>query len=95
MWCGVVSPLPNHQAGGPPLVGCPQIIQYVCSYPPHLGVIVYVLTIRIFIDFGNKGKKNQQLTKLFVHLYNPGRKVSVQFWAAVLWQNSSGAHLFF
>jgi hypothetical protein len=34
---GVVSPLPNPQAGGPPLVGCPQLlIQYIHSYPPYL-----------------------------------------------------------
>jgi hypothetical protein len=32
---GVVSPSPNPQAGGPPLVGCPRLlIQYIRSYPP-------------------------------------------------------------
>jgi len=32
----VVSPSPNPQTGGPPLVGCPQlIIRYIRSYPPH------------------------------------------------------------
>jgi len=32
---GVVSTSPNPQAGGPPLVGCPQLlIQYMRSYPP-------------------------------------------------------------
>jgi hypothetical protein len=34
---GVVSPMPNSQAWGPPLVGCPRLlIQYIRSYPPYL-----------------------------------------------------------
>ena len=33
---GVVSTSPNPEAGGPPLVGCPQLlIQYSRSYPPY------------------------------------------------------------
>ena len=33
---GVASTLPNLQAGGPPLVGCLQLlIQYIHSYPPY------------------------------------------------------------
>jgi hypothetical protein len=33
---GVVSTSPNPQAGGPPLVGCPQLlIQFIHSYPPY------------------------------------------------------------
>jgi hypothetical protein len=33
---GVVSPSPNHQAGGLPLVSCPRLlIQYIRSYPPY------------------------------------------------------------
>jgi len=33
---GVVSTLSNTQAGGPPLVGRPQLlIQCICSYPPY------------------------------------------------------------
>ena len=33
---GVVSTLPNPQAGRPPLVGCLRLlIQYICSYPPY------------------------------------------------------------
>jgi hypothetical protein len=36
LWWGVVSTLPNPQAGGPPLVGCPRpLIQYIRSYPPY------------------------------------------------------------
>jgi len=32
---GVVSTSPNPQAGGPQLVGCPQLFnQYIRSYPP-------------------------------------------------------------
>jgi hypothetical protein len=30
----VVSPAPNPQARWPPLVACPRLIQYICSYPP-------------------------------------------------------------
>jgi hypothetical protein len=34
---GVVSPMANPQAWGPPLVGCPRLlIQYIRSYPPYL-----------------------------------------------------------
>jgi hypothetical protein len=34
---GVVSPTPNHQAEGPPLVGCPRLlIRYIRSCPPKL-----------------------------------------------------------
>jgi hypothetical protein len=34
---GVVSPPPNPEAGGPPLVGCPRLlIQYIRSCPPYL-----------------------------------------------------------
>jgi len=33
---GVVNTLPNHQAGGLPIVGCLRLlIQYICSYPPY------------------------------------------------------------
>ena len=32
----LLPPLPTPQAGGPPLVGCPQLfIQYIRSYPPY------------------------------------------------------------
>ena len=28
--------MPNPEAGGPPLVGCPRLlIQFICSYPPY------------------------------------------------------------
>jgi len=34
---GVVSPSPNPQAGGPPLIGCPRLlVQFIRSYPPYL-----------------------------------------------------------
>jgi hypothetical protein len=37
---GVVSPTPNPQAGGPPLVCCPRLfIKYIRSYPPYLETI--------------------------------------------------------
>jgi hypothetical protein len=33
---GVVSTLPNPEAGGPPLVGCPRLlIQFIHSYRPY------------------------------------------------------------
>jgi hypothetical protein len=35
LWRGVVSPMPNPQTGGPPLVGCSRLlIQYIRSCPP-------------------------------------------------------------
>jgi hypothetical protein len=40
---GVVSPTPNPQAGGPPIVGCPRLfIQYICRYPPYLLIFWHV-----------------------------------------------------
>jgi len=39
---GVVSTLPNPQAGGPPLVGCPQLhIKFIRSYPPYRRPFLY------------------------------------------------------
>ena len=39
---GVVSPSPNPQAGGPPLVGCPRLlIQYIRSYSPYRKPFLY------------------------------------------------------
>ena len=39
---GVVSTLPNTQAGGPPLVGCPRLlIQFIRSYPPFRRPFLY------------------------------------------------------
>jgi len=36
LWWGVVSTLPNPQAGGLPLIGCPRmLIRYIRSYPPY------------------------------------------------------------
>jgi len=43
----MVSPSPNSQAGGPLLVRCPHVlIQYICSYPPHLEAVSYVHNLR-------------------------------------------------
>ena len=37
-----VSPSPNPQAGGPPLVGCPRLlIQFIRSYPPYWRPFLY------------------------------------------------------
>ena len=39
---GVVSTSPNPQAGGPPLVGSPQLlIQFIRSYPPYRTAFLY------------------------------------------------------
>jgi len=39
---GVVSPSPNPQAGGPPLIGCPRLlIQFIRSYPPYRRPFLY------------------------------------------------------
>jgi hypothetical protein len=38
---GVVSTTPNHQSGGSPLFGCPQLlIQYIGSYRPYLDAVI-------------------------------------------------------
>jgi hypothetical protein len=44
---GVVSPTPNPQDGGPPLVGCPRLlIQYIRSYPPYLEGVSSIHNLR-------------------------------------------------
>jgi hypothetical protein len=44
---GVVSPKPNPQGGGPPLIGCPLLlIQYIRSYPPYLEVVSSIRNLR-------------------------------------------------
>jgi hypothetical protein len=43
----VVSPTPNPQAGGPPLVSCPQLlIQYIRSYPLYLEGVSSIRNLR-------------------------------------------------
>ncbi|KAJ4436535.1 hypothetical protein ANN_16566 [Periplaneta americana] len=43
----VVSPSPNPQAGGPPLIGCPRLlIQYIHSYPPYLEAVFSIRNLR-------------------------------------------------
>jgi hypothetical protein len=44
---GVLSPTPNPPAGGPPLVGCLQLlIQYIRSYLPHLEAVSSIRNLR-------------------------------------------------
>jgi hypothetical protein len=44
---GVVSPTPNPQAGGSPLVGSPRLlIQYIRSYPPYLEGVSSIRNVR-------------------------------------------------
>jgi hypothetical protein len=39
--------MPNHRAGGPPLVGCPRLLmQYISSYPPYLEAIASIRNLR-------------------------------------------------
>jgi hypothetical protein len=39
--------MPNPQAGGPPVVGCPRLrIQYIRSYPPCLEAVSSILNLR-------------------------------------------------
>jgi hypothetical protein len=39
--------MPNPQAGGPPLVGCPRLlIQYIRSYPPYLEAVSSIRNLR-------------------------------------------------
>jgi hypothetical protein len=43
-----VSPFPNPQVGGSPLVGCPKLlIQYIHSQPSYLEVIFSICNLRI------------------------------------------------
>jgi hypothetical protein len=43
----VVSPTPNRQAQGPPLVGFPRmLIQYLRSYPPYLEAVSSIRNLR-------------------------------------------------
>jgi hypothetical protein len=47
LWWGIVSPTPNHQDGGPPLIGCPRLlIQYIRSYPPYLEAVSSIRNLR-------------------------------------------------
>jgi hypothetical protein len=47
LWRRIVNPTPNHNAGGPPLVGCPLLlIQYICSYPPYLDAVSSIRNLR-------------------------------------------------
>ena len=42
LWWGAVGTLPNHQAGGPPLVCCPWLlIQYIRGHPPYWRLFVH------------------------------------------------------
>jgi hypothetical protein len=44
---GVLSPTPNSQAGGPPLVGCPRLlILYILSYLPYLEAVSSICNLR-------------------------------------------------
>jgi hypothetical protein len=44
---GVVNLTPNPQAGGPPLVGCPRLLnQYIRSYPPYLEAVSSIRNLR-------------------------------------------------
>jgi hypothetical protein len=48
---GVVSPKPNPQVGGPPLVGSPRLlIQYFRSSPPKLEGVSSIRNLRTFLS---------------------------------------------
>jgi hypothetical protein len=48
LWWRVVSPTPNPQAGGPPLIGCPRLLfQYIRSYPPYLEAVSSIHNLRM------------------------------------------------
>jgi hypothetical protein len=43
----VVSLIPNSQAGGLPLMGCPRLLsQYIRSYPPYLEAVSSIRNLR-------------------------------------------------
>jgi hypothetical protein len=40
--------MPDLQAGGPPLVGCPRLLnQYIYSYPPYLEAVSSIHNLRM------------------------------------------------
>jgi hypothetical protein len=44
----LLAPRPTPQAGGPPLVGCLQLlIQYIRSYPPYLEAVSSICNVRM------------------------------------------------
>jgi hypothetical protein len=44
---GVVGPMPNTQAGGPPIVNCPRLlIPYICSYLLYLEAVSFICNLR-------------------------------------------------
>jgi hypothetical protein len=48
---GVVRPLPNPQAGGPPPVSCLLLlIQYISSYPPYLEASTSICNLKACHD---------------------------------------------
>jgi hypothetical protein len=83
LWGRVVSPPPNPQAGGPPIVGCPRLlIQYIRSYPPYVEAVSSIRNPRIrhavvTVDPLNMGNMSLWDTKIF-WVYGDGRFLSTK-----------------
>jgi hypothetical protein len=76
---GDFSTLPNSQAGGPLLVGCPQLlIQYICSYPPHpeavpsgsMGLFIYSYIIPyVWVSYSRQSLSFRVSHLILVYIY--------------------------
>jgi hypothetical protein len=63
---GVVSPTPNPQAGGLPLVCCPRLlIQYSHSYPPDLKAVSSIRNLWTRNAVVTRGPHNIDCTTLY------------------------------
>jgi hypothetical protein len=66
---GVVSPTPNPQAGGLPLVGCPWLfIRYIRSYSPYLKAVSSIRNLRTCHAMVTRDPLN--MFQRFVTVYN-------------------------
>jgi len=65
---GVFSTLPNSQAGGSPLVGCPRLlIQHIRSYPHILGGTAVAQWLRRLLQIGRSLVRIQMVSLEFLH----------------------------
>jgi hypothetical protein len=55
-------PTPNHQSGGPPLVGCPRLLnQYIRSYSPYLEAFSSVRNLRTLHAMVTRDPPNMEM----------------------------------
>jgi hypothetical protein len=67
---GVVSPMLNPQAGGPPIVGCPWLLmQYIRSYPPYLEAVSSICNLRTRHSVVSRDPPNMGPGSVRIHNY--------------------------